>query len=54
MRMRKQDNKEMQEMSMTEEHRTVQNRKCQSTKKNGMKVEDPKSKKEERDQLNGK
>ena len=40
--------------TMTEEHRTVQDRKCQSTKKNGMKVEDPKSKKEERDQVNEK
>ena len=54
MRMRKQDNKEMQEMSTTKAHRTVQNRNRQSTRKNSTKADEPGSKKEERDRLNEK
>ena len=50
--MREQDNKERQEMWMTEAHRTVQDRKCQNTRKNSMKADDLRSKKEGKDRLN--
>ena len=51
MRMREQNDKET---SATKTHRTVQIRSRQDRKKNSTKADAPESKKEERDQLNGK